>query len=167
MFSPNTLSEFFNENDGGGLVFKDSSAREVAGITLNTNVPQLYIHRYDGGGTLINRVLFEIHDDGAYISTVLTGTSWVRIATMADIEALLQDYITETNYVKNTILRDHVVDSTTYNRYGISAYDFESTTFTADVDSLYIDEIVGMKELNDTVQYCIDEFFPSPPRSVE
>jgi hypothetical protein len=165
MFSPNTLSEFFNENDGGGLVFKDSSARELAGITLNTDVPQLYLHRYDGAGDLTDRVLFEIHEDGAYISTTLTGTSWTRIATIDDIHGSFEDYVTETEYNKNTILRDNVVDTTTYNRYGFSAYDFESTTFTADVDSLYIDELVVMKELNDSLQYCIDEYFPSPPRS--
>jgi hypothetical protein len=166
MFSPNTLSEFFNENDGGGLVYYDSDGHEVAGLCLNVNVPQLYIHRYDGAGDLTSRVLFEIHDDGAYISTVLNGTAWVRVATVDDINNLFQDYTPDTSYVKNTILRGTVVDATTYNKYGFAAYDFESTVdFESDVDSLYIDEIVSMRELNDTLEYCIDEYFPSPPRS--
>jgi hypothetical protein len=161
-FSPNTLSEFFNENDGGGLVFKDSSAHEVAGITLNTVNPQLYIHRYDTGGDLINRVLFEIHDDGAYISTVLTGTSWVRIATSNDIINLFQDYGIETEYNKNTIVRHPVVDGTAFNRYGFVTDDYESVDFSSDVSSGMIDELVVSKEFNDTLDYCIDQYFPSP-----
>jgi hypothetical protein len=82
-------SEFFNETDGGGLVFKDASGREVAGIALNANCPQLYIHRYNDIGTLTNRVLLEVHDDGLYISTVLTGTAWVKIPDTNAVNALI------------------------------------------------------------------------------
>jgi hypothetical protein len=160
-FSPNTLSEFFNENDGGGIVYYENT-REVAGITLNTNCPQLYIHRYDEPGNLTNRVLVEVHDDGLYISTVLEGTSWIRIATMDDILKLFQEYTPDTSYNKNTILRHHTVDSTTYNRYGISTGDYTSNDFDTDVDAGELDEIVSMKELNDTLQYAIDNYFPTP-----
>jgi hypothetical protein len=77
-------SEFFNETDGGGLVWTNSDGREEAGICLNGNIPQMYIHRYSGS-TLTSRVLFEIHEDGAYISTALTGEAWVKLATVNDL----------------------------------------------------------------------------------
>jgi hypothetical protein len=75
-------SNFFNETDGGGLVYLDDAGREVAGIALNgnDNCPQLYVHRYTGASTTpTTRVLFEIHEDGAYVSTALVGTNWVRL----------------------------------------------------------------------------------------
>jgi hypothetical protein len=162
MFSPNTLSEFFNENDGGGLVFKDTDGHEVAGITLNTIWPQLYLHRYNAGGDLTNRVLFEIHEDGAYISTALVGTNWIKIATRADIDDLFRDYLISTDYRKNTIVREHIIDTSIYNRYGIVTGDYTSVDYDVDIDNGDIDEIVGMKELKDTLDYCIDNFFPDP-----
>jgi hypothetical protein len=161
ILSPDTLSEFFNDNDGGGLCYYDSSHREVAGITLNTVNPQLYLNRYDGSGTLTNKVLFEIHDDGAYISTVLDGTSWVKIATKADIDALFQDYTVSTNYIKNSFLRKNTVDSSTYNRYGIVVDNYESVDFDTDITAGHIDELSSMKELNDTLDYCLTNYFPS------
>jgi hypothetical protein len=84
-------SEFFNENDGGGLVYKDSAGREVAGIALNGNCPQLYIHRYTtpSGTALDSRVLVEVHEDGLYISTVLAGTAWVKIPDTVEVNALI------------------------------------------------------------------------------
>jgi hypothetical protein len=89
------LSEFFNETDGGGLVYKDAAGHEVAGICLNGNYPQLYVHRYNGSA-LTNRVLLEVHEDGVYVSTVLTGTAWERLYTekvMSDA-AGIQELIT-------------------------------------------------------------------------
>jgi hypothetical protein len=162
MFSPNTLSEFFNENDGGGLVFKDTDGHEVAGITLNTIWPQLYLHRFSAAGDLIKRVLFEIHEDGAYISTALVGTNWTRLATKADIDDLFRDYLISTDYRKNTFVREHIIDSSVYNRYGIVTHDYESVDYDVDIDNGDIDEIVGMKELKETLDYCIDNFFPDP-----
>jgi hypothetical protein len=158
-FSPNTLSEFFNENDGGGIVYYENT-REVAGITLNTDAPQLYIHRYTAGD-LTARVLVELHDDGLYISKTLTGTSWTRIATLDDIKGFFDDYTVSTDYNKNIFLRKNVVDSTTYNRYAITTTDYESVDYDTDIESGELDEIVGMKELNDTLEYCIDNYFPS------
>jgi hypothetical protein len=87
-------SEFFNESDGGGLVFKDSAGRDVAGIALDENCPQLYIHRYNESGTLIARILVEVHDDGLYISTALTGTDWVKILNAAEVSALIGSGVT-------------------------------------------------------------------------
>jgi hypothetical protein len=85
-------SEFFNETDGGGLVFKDSAGREVAGICLNGNVPQLYVHRYTNA-ELSSRVLVEVHEDGLYISTVLSGTNWVKISDTDEVNALIASAI--------------------------------------------------------------------------
>jgi hypothetical protein len=72
-------SRFFNESDGGGLVYLDSGGREVAGITLNENFPQLYTHTYNESGVLTNRVLVEVHSDGLYMSKSLTGAQWVPV----------------------------------------------------------------------------------------
>jgi hypothetical protein len=43
----------------------------------------------------------------------------------------------------NTFLRKNVVDSTTYNRYGIATVDYESVDYDTDVAAGDIDEIVG------------------------
>jgi hypothetical protein len=85
-------SEFFNETDGGGLVFKDNDGREVAGICLNGNCPQLYVHRYTND-VLSSRVLVETHEDGLYISTVLSGANWIKISDTDEVNALIASAI--------------------------------------------------------------------------
>jgi hypothetical protein len=86
-------SEFFNESDGGGMVFKDTEGREVAGLALDEDCPQLYVHRYDADGDLISRVLVEVHDDGMYISTTLSGETWVKMASVTDVTDLITNAI--------------------------------------------------------------------------
>ncbi|MDR3228651.1 MAG: hypothetical protein LBT53_04475 [Puniceicoccales bacterium] len=84
-------SLFFNESDGGGLVWADKSTgttREWAGICLdqvsgNTVYPQLYVHNYNGTtNTYLNRALVELHYDGLYISHQLSGAEiWHKFLT--------------------------------------------------------------------------------------
>jgi hypothetical protein len=161
-YSTNRLSEIFNENDGAGIVYYDADGHEVAGLCLNTNAPQLYAHVYDTGGDLIDRVLVEVHSDGLYISKTLTGTSWVRVATMDDISGGLRDYVTATDYVQDIIIRYTDMDTGSFNRYGITTDEFESTDFNTDVANKHINELVNSEELNNTLQYCIDSYFPTP-----
>jgi hypothetical protein len=164
ILSPNTLSEFFNGNDGAGFSYKDDSARELAGVTVNYDVPQLYLNRYNEIGDLTNKVLFEIHDDGAYISTSLGSPSWTRIATMSDVNNLIQDYTVDKLYNSNIILRYHETDDTgsSYNRFGVSNIQFDTDTFVNNVDNGIIDELTNNRELISTLTYCVENYFPTP-----
>jgi hypothetical protein len=67
-----------NEIDGGYITAKDINFHEEEGVCMNELVPQLYYKNlYD-----VNpyRILFEIYNDGAYISHTLTGTNWIKLA---------------------------------------------------------------------------------------
>jgi hypothetical protein len=82
----------YNESDGGSMSYLNADkTKELAGICLNGACPQLFVHRYDTSNALTNRVLLEIHDDGAYLSTALTGTAWLRLVTTDDLTAALAD----------------------------------------------------------------------------
>jgi hypothetical protein len=97
-----------------------------------------------------------------YISTVLTGTAWVRIATVEDLNELL-DYESQVNYKKNTTLRypDINLGEEPFNKYGIVTADYESVDYDIDVSSGNIDELATIAEFNDTLDYCLENYFPS------
>jgi hypothetical protein len=69
-----------DENDsrfGGYITVHDSESQQEGGICMNGFNPQMYTKN-----TFVsppNRTLFEIHNDGAYISHSTAGETWIRL----------------------------------------------------------------------------------------
>jgi hypothetical protein len=85
---------------GGGYIITETRHASGAvatrgGVRMSGNKPQLYCETYadsgDGNtpGALTSRSLFEVHSDGLYKSSILSGYQWVKMPEGADLNAVL------------------------------------------------------------------------------
>jgi hypothetical protein len=127
-----------------------STSLNVGGVGYNRTVD---VKTQSEASSISNTAgLFDVKIDGSTITRDTDGT------LKSPVSDNFYDYVNQTQYSKNTFLRNVQTDS---NKYGITPNNITTNnSFSADVLSGLIDELTTAKELNDTLDYCISSYFP-------